>query len=183
MTINDAQIAREWAWKALDNDLLDEVPIEGYRAAARYILATTRSLTMAEVEWDDDVHAGLCAEHAKHGTVRMLSEWNGEIACLVDGHATLWLAPKYLTPIPGTKIDLTPRREPEPESTPEHPAVLATEEDYENAPTGTTVAGDYADPWVKDYRGFWLSWGAPESETSQSMALSTRCVLRWGKAL
>lgn len=65
----------------------------------------------------------------------------------------------------------------------EHPEFLETQEDYDDAPTGTIVACDFSDPWVKDYRGFWLSWGAPESETSQSMALSTRCVLRWGKAL
>lgn len=66
---------------------------------------------------------------------------------------------------------------------PERPAWVSTKEDYENAPTGTIVAGDYADPWVKDYMGFWLACSAGESETSQEMALAARRVLRRGETL
>lgn len=116
-----AQVAREWAERAMNLDLSDDVPRCGYRAAARYILATTTPPTMADVEWDDEVHSGLCAEHTKLGTVLMLSEWSGEIACFAEGYTTLWLAPKHLTPLPGPKIDLTPRQEPESTPEPEQP--------------------------------------------------------------
>ena len=68
-----------------------------------------------------------------------------------------------------------------PEPAPDHPTVLTTEEDYENAPTGTVVAGDHADPWVKDYMGFWLACSAGESDTSPEMAGTRRRVLRRGE--
>lgn len=65
----------------------------------------------------------------------------------------------------------------------QHPTELVTREDYESAPTGTIVAGDHADPWVKDYMGFWLPSCAAEGETSLEMSLPTRRVLRWGETL
>ena len=66
---------------------------------------------------------------------------------------------------------------------PSHPAVLTTEEDYENAPEGTIVASDFSDPWVKDFMGFWLGCGEGGGERSRWMALSARRVLRWGETL
>lgn len=263
MTTNDAQIAREWAERAVESAENAQPVSEGALAAARHILATTTLPTMADVEWDDEVHAGLCAEHAGGEVVRMVNAtisttWiryilpNGEIS----GGSS-----KLLTPIPGTKINLTPRREPEPESTPEstpepeqestpepedvkpdpqpgeawlieyegkryeaiywysplyahwvfvrdregacsiesheatpvsrlarkstpeHPEVLATQEDYESAPEGTIVANDLSDPWVKDSMGFWLVCGEGGGEISRLMALSSRRVLRWGETL
>lgn len=43
---------------------------------------------------------------------------------------------------------ITARREPQPKSAPERPEVLATKEDYENDPEGTTVAQDEVKPFV-----------------------------------
>lgn len=251
MTRTDAQIAREWAEGFIKHADNAQIVDADELTAARHILATTTLPTMADVEWDDEVHAGLCAEHAGGEVVRMVNTtisttWiryilpNGEIS----GGSS-----KLLTPIPGTKINLTPRREPEPESTPEpedvkpdpqpgeawlieyegkryeaiywysplyahwvfvrdregacsiesheaapvsrlvgeavpsHPAVLVTEEDYENAPEGTIVANDLSDPWVKDSMGFWLVCGEGGGEISRLMALSSRRVLRWGETL
>ena len=182
MTRTDAQIAREWAEKisirekitfSVDNETL---------AAARHILATTTAPTMADVEWDDEVHAGLCAEHLTYGIVRMLEgDSHGDILFLYveEGRLrTRWTVPNKLTPLPGTRVDLTPRRDPE--STPDHPTVLTIEADYRNAPVGTIVAEDGASPWIKDDMGFWIVVGDDESETSWAMAGIRRRVLRWG---
>ena len=161
---------------------------EGALAAARHILATTTPPTMADVEWDADVHSGLCAEHQKHEVVRMMYEDGEWIDCILPNMSLLMVRAEELTPIPGTKINLTPTSEPaedtpEPKSTPDHPTVLTTEEDYENAPEGTIVAADFSDPWVKDSMGFWLVCGEGGGEISRLMTLSSRRVLRWGETL
>ena len=70
-----------------------------------------------------------------------------------------------------------------PESTPDHPTELTTEEDYKNAPAGTVVAGDCADPWVKHDLGFWRVCGEGGREINRVMALAARRVLRWGDTL
>ena len=181
----DAQIAREWASKALDNVFLNEVPIEGYRAAARYILATTTPPTMADVDWDDDVHAGLCAEHEDYGTVRMLCydpHDGGAIIChwIHSGSPVAGdLLAEKLTPLPGTRLDLAPRREPEPESTPDHPAVLTIEAEYLNAPAGTIVEG--ALTWAKGKDGCWETFGVGGGCSNSAVAGEARRVLRWGR--
>ena len=188
MTNNtDAQIAREWERRAVDSAENAQPVSRGALAAARHILATTTPPTMVDVEWDDDAHAGLCAEHPTYGEVRMLEADTGgaiRIFYVEEGlFRRQWVLPANLTPIPGTKIDLTPRREPEPESTPDHPAVLTTEEDYESAPTGTIVASDPSYPWGKYGSGFWRNGGGDEIETSSVMAHLARRVLRWGETL
>lgn len=65
----------------------------------------------------------------------------------------------------------------------EHPEFLETQEDYDDAPTGTIVACNFSDPWVKDYMGFWLCGSADEAETSSVMVRLSRRVLRWGETL
>ena len=182
MTRTDAQIAREWAEKisirekitfSVDNETL---------AAARHILATTTAPTMADVEWDDEVHAGLCAEHLTYGIVRMLEgDSHGDILFLYveEGRLrTRWTVPNKLTPLPGTRVDLTPRRDPE--STPDHPTVLTIEADYRKAPTGTIVATEGAEAWTKDLDGLWETWGIIGGYTNYAMADTPRRVLRWG---
>ena len=111
MNMYDAQIARQWveAWaEEPTNDML--------AAVYRHILATTTPLTMADVEWDNDVHQGLCAEHPDRGLVRMIAPAE-EVGIYVLFQAgveilTGWESSQRLTPIPGTKIDITPRRAP-----------------------------------------------------------------------
>ena len=256
MTNNtDAQIAREWAEGFIKYADSAEIVDADTLTAARHILATTTPPTMADIAWDDDVHTGLCALYAYGDLVLMIGpdlDNEDTIICHYIHYGspvTVGLLAEKLTPIPGTKINLTPRREPEPESTPEpedvkpdpqpgeawlieyegkryeaiywysplyahwvfvrdregacsiesheaapvsrlvgeavpsHPAVLVTEEDYENAPEGTIVANDLSDPWVKDSMGFWLVCGEGGGEISRLMALSSRRVLRWGETL
>lgn len=60
----------------------------------------------------------------------------------------------------------------------EHPEFLEAQEDYDDAPTGTIVACDFSDPWVKDYMGLWSG-----SKASPAMASVARRVLRWGETL
>ena len=184
----DMSILREWAEaKVSRRRFATDYDLE----VARHILATTTPPTMADIAWDDDVHTGLCAESTDDGTdgvVRMIGlDWVDDhadhIMCYLGNGQFDSLPFRALTPIPGARLDLTPRREPEPESTPDHPAVLTTEKDYAQAPTGTVVADDSGDPWVKDDLGFWLICGEGGSEISRLMALAARRVLRWGETL
>lgn len=85
------------------------------RAAARLILATTTPPTMAEVEWRQGVHDGLCARHGGGFTVRMLGpdpDHDRYILGVVPGGRIEAYLPAILTPIPGTRVDLTPSSEP-----------------------------------------------------------------------
>lgn len=188
MTRSDAHIARQWAEGFIKHAGSAQIVDADALTAARHILATTTPPTMADIAWDNEVHAGLCAESTDDGVVRMIGpDWVGDhadhIMCyLGDGNFDS-LPFASLTPIPGTSLDLTPRRESVPESTSEHPTTLTTEEDYENAPQGTIVAGDHAVPWFKHYLGFWLACGVDDVETSAEMPLAARRVLRWGETL
>lgn len=66
--IIDAQLAREWAeWNKSC-----EVSSPEIQAAANFILAHTTPPTMADVEWDDELHYLAEAEHPNWGKVVML---------------------------------------------------------------------------------------------------------------
>lgn len=187
--MSDAKIAREWAeWV---NEMPDAHSFAEH-TAARYILDTTTPPTMDDVEWDYNVHAGLCAEHTVRGLVRMVSKSAKLIECIMGNGMLLFSRPDKLTPIPGTRLDLTPRLDrcesPEPDIDEDsanvktdHPEVLATKEDYESAPAGTIVAGDGTAPWFKNDRGLWFIAGGFEDDNSQAMSDFTRYVLRWGE--
>ena len=177
---SDAQIAREWAEyitsvRELHGDYAPQA-----RAAARFILDTTQSPTMADIAWDDEVHAGLCAEHPENGLVRMLYKDGTLIGCITTDGVVLTLFVENLTPIPGTRLDLTPRREPEPESTPDHPTELTIEADYRNAPAGTVVAAEGEEAWTKVRDGSWETFGIISGYNNYAMADEARRVLRWG---
>lgn len=61
---------------------------------------------------------------------------------------------------------------------PDHPEVLTTVEDYQNAPPGTVLDDRYAPPFTKANTDVWVN---PYSRTSnEEMADSTFKVLRWG---
>lgn len=61
---------------------------------------------------------------------------------------------------------------------PEHPDVLKTVEDYENAPEGTVVAKPFCLAWTKSYNGDWDDEG--DGKTGREMGGTERQVLRWG---
>lgn len=109
----DMAIIREWA----------EAKVSGRHFAtdcdlkvARHILNTTTPPTMADVDWDNDVHTGLCAMYANGDLVRMigpdLDNKDGIICHWVhyDSPVAGGLLAEHLTPLPGTRLDLTPRR-------------------------------------------------------------------------
>lgn len=110
MTRSDAQIAREWAEGFIKHAASAQIVDADALTAARHILATTPPPTMEDVGWDDAVHAGLCAEHEVHGLVRMLYEDGEEIDCILPGMSLLMISAEELTPLPGTRVNLTPRR-------------------------------------------------------------------------
>lgn len=174
MTMTDAQAARQWveAW-------VEEPTNHLLAAVYRHILATTTPPTMGDVVWDDEVHAGLCAEDSHHGLVRMLAaDLEGGIWCMTEDGERTWARPRSLTPIPGTRLDLTPRREP---AAPDRPTILSSVEDYDNAPTGTVIA--YADDVaVKRDDGRWYWSGQSGTSWAEDLADADPCtVVRWGK--
>ena len=141
MTNNtDAQIAREWAEKISIREKITFSVDDETLAAARHILAATTPPTMADLGWDNEAHAGLCAESTDDGVVRMIGpDWVNDhadhIMCYLGDGQFDGLPMRSLTPLPpGTRLDLTPRREPEstPEPVPE--SVLTTEEDVKPDP-------------------------------------------------
>lgn len=97
--ILDAQLARQWAeWNKSC-----EVSSPEIQAAANFILAHTTPPTMADVEWDDELHYLAEAEHPKLGKVIMLSRsgHRSDIYYLrsgVDGRVIGLDSPDKLTP-------------------------------------------------------------------------------------
>lgn len=173
MTTSDAQAARQWveAW-------VEEPTNHLLAAVYRHVLATTQPLTMADVGWDDEVHAGLCAEHPKHEVVRMMYEDGDAIDCILPGMSLLRIWAEELTPLPGTRVDLSPRREP---AAPDRPTILSSVEDYDNAPVGTVIA--YADDVAvkrDDDRWYWS--GQSGTSWAEDLADADPCtIVRWGK--
>lgn len=75
--IIEAQLARQWAEQVQQSDAEYERKGRRYsgdpmRAAAAYILSHTPAPTMAEVEWDDELHYLAEAKHPSWGKVIML---------------------------------------------------------------------------------------------------------------
>lgn len=144
--MSDAKIAREWA------EWVNEMPDAHSFAeltAARFILDVDTPPTMADVKWDYNVHAGLCAEHTVRGLVRMVSKSAKLIECIMGNGMLLFSSADKLTPIPGTRLDLTPRLDrcesPEPD----------IDEDSANAKTDHPEANDPTAAFVPDGKG-WL---------------------------
>ena len=95
--IIDAQLARQWAeWNKSC-----EVSSPEIQAAANFILAHTTPPTMADVEWDDELHYLAEAEHSEEGKVTMMATSTGcrEIYYLIPGSRFLGIdSPNKLTP-------------------------------------------------------------------------------------
>lgn len=141
-------------------DLLNNDP-DALRDHLRSMLSAP---TMADVKWDDNAHAGLCAEHPNSGLVRMMySDSVGDIHYLYMGRSGIykdWADPSELTPIPGTKINLTPRRPedgiPRPEDVPRN-EIWAVRVGNEQT-VGVRNAED-SQPWAVDrLDGSGLDW-------------------------
>lgn len=169
MSNETARLAREWA-ENIDPLLLNERA----RAAAEHILATTPPLTMADAVWNDEKHH-LAGATTPSGIEVVMVRPAPNAHHIVTGGGLY--ARDMLTPN-GKRYEL---REIGATAEPEHPATLVTEQDYENAPEGTTVAEPGYTAWTKVYDGNW--WRGDEDNTSHWMAGTKRDVLRrgWGK--
>lgn len=75
--------------------------------------------TMAEIEWSDEEHVGLCARSEWNTTVRMMGILDGAMICVGAGMRVARYSLHDLTPLPGTQIDLRPTGVPVTEDTPE----------------------------------------------------------------
>lgn len=182
------KLARQWA-EEYQNDWPKFTPgtraaelVEKAKAAAEYILEHTSPPTMTDVDWDDEKH------YLRHGKVIMLSQAavTGNILVIFyeDGERNLVYAiPEYLTPN-GKRYKLVEATVSSGENVgsdqPDHPEVLRTVEDYENAPKGTIVSSEGCYPYAKSHSGEWIALG--DNATNEEMAVDQldRRVLRWG---
>lgn len=178
------QLAREWADYAKNC----EVSSPEEQAAAEFILANTKPPTMEDVEWDVAEHylAGATIAVSQAECVMLSKRENGMIATApVDGDHVIFATPGQLTPN-GKRYELREVTVSSNESVgpdqQDHPKVLRTVEDYENALNGTVVAiPGFHTVWVKD-RGKWSN-GTDNTWLSDSMGDEDRQVLRrgWGE--
>ncbi|MHC2848816.1 hypothetical protein ACUXOC_000238 [Corynebacterium mucifaciens] len=166
------RLARQWA------ERIKSVPELRYdldaNAAADFIFEHTSPPTMADVEWDDDKHYLAGATGPFGDEVVMMWYDDGTDHIFTNGEE--WPRDR-LTPN-GKRYELREVGAPE---QPEHPATLATDQDYENAPEGTVVAEPSWQAWQKRVSGKWVSAGYERD--SVIMAGTERQVLRegWGK--
>ena len=159
--------ARQWAEGVLSNP---EAHSEMEIAAAKHTIDTTPPLTMDGVEWDSEKHY-LAGATAFGGKEVMMIRPTRDDTCIVTDKGT-WLR-GLLTPN-GKRYELREVGAPE---QPEHPETLVTEQDYENAPTGTVVAEHGGFARTKGYDGNWYRGG--DWLTNGLMAGTERQVLRW----
>lgn len=163
------RLAREWAEKAKE-----AAPRMAYTpesvAAYEFILANTKPLTMADVEWDEDKHylAGCMSPYGSMVMLRpqgvnvIVHDLNSDLTEVFDSDD--------LTPN-GKRYELVEVTEAK------HPVVLETLQGYDDAPDGTIIAAAHGAPWVKEV-GEWFVGDKPA--TSESIAYQPRIVLRWG---
>ena len=167
------RLAREWAEDCQGEGKLPAYGIAA-QAAAEHILATTPEPTMEGVQWDDEKHhlAGATLPHG--GEVVMMWPDNYGTGHIIAKEGE-W-PPDQLTPN-GKRYKLV-----EVTDQPEHPDVLKTVEDYENAPVGTIVALNGCLPYVKRGRNDW-SDAFGDTCSDKGMAGPAREVLRrgWGE--
>lgn len=170
--ILDAQLARQWAeWNKSC-----EVSSPEIQAAANFILAHTTPPTMADVEWDFDKHYLAGAVDLDGNEVTMVGVRDGLIRVFDVADIN-----RYYAPVLENPNHLTPNRkryELREITEPEHPEVLTTLEDYENAPAGTIVAIGRHSPYMKCGRNHWTNFLGTDISDKELEDVS-RKVLRW----
>lgn len=172
---DQVKLAREWAERIMSAPGMCPAPM---RAAAEFILANTRPQTMADVKWSHEEHS-LRGATDSYGdaTFVMLDmqrpDEESELELFVwDGTDVTRDRPDYYTPN-GKRYEIREITETE------HPATLATLEDYRDAPVGTIVADDWDCPHTKIDDGRW-SFRDKDHVPLDTMAVTESRVLRWG---
>lgn len=167
MQNKDYSEVREWAQDIVARPGLSSPFL---KTVAETVLELLPKQTMADVEWDDDTHH-LTGATSPGGDVVMM--WHDvddseQIIC-VD---SAWY-PGQLTPN-GKQYKLVEA------TASDHPEVLTTVEDYEDAPLHTIVALKGYVPYVK--RGVSV-WANTYNSTfgNEEIANTSRQVLRWGR--
>ena len=167
------KLAREWA------DYAKNVAVSSpeQQAAADFILAHTAPPTMEDVEWDDKEHHGQGAV-GEDGVEWIMVDMRPDrriVGISPDFRKVRGLRPEWLTPN-GKRYELREVADDQQD----HPKVLRTVEDYENAPNGTVVACRWSDPWTKDGSRQYPWVRGDEKLRDTDMAHVEREVLRWG---
>ncbi|MCT1450625.1 hypothetical protein [Corynebacterium sp. p3-SID1194] len=133
---NREKLAREWAEDYQKNypELAPETQaaelVKRAKAAAEYIMEHTAP-TMADVDWDHETMPGTGALTVNGRLWIMRDDAGDAIDCISTDLAEIaFVAKEGLTPN-GKRYELREK--------PDHPEVLETVEDYENAPEGTIV--------------------------------------------
>lgn len=184
---NQERIAREWAEDIIERGRGKALWLhDGCLAAAELVLANTKPLTMEGVQWDDDEHylAGATVAVSQAECVMLSDGENGMIATApMGGDHVIFATPAKLAPN-GKRYELREVTVSSGENVavdqPEHPQVLRTMADYEDAPTGTIIASVGGEPWLKgiSHKHPWsCKYGQLENT---KMAFTERVVLRWG---
>ena len=159
------KLARKWAEKKLE----DEAKRPGLHlkeavAAAEHILATTEP-ELPELNLWDGVEM-----YGREWVVWSVSETGSLGLLAADGGAYTHDFAENTTPN-GKRYELREIVEPD------HPEVLTTVEDYQNAPEGTTVAATGYGLWEKNR----YAWSAGNRACDNGAMAKYECtVLRWG---
>ena len=171
------KLARQWAEHAKTLEVISPEIV----AAAEYILEHTEPPTLADVEWDGEKYFMTGADYRLHEASQ--SENVVLLAREFDTHMIVVLRPQLGEVMLCAPGNLTPngkRYELREITKPDHPEVLDSVEDYENAPEGTVISRPGGLPWTKDDE----LWRSPIfTDSSQSLALGWNQpfnILRWG---
>lgn len=177
--IDIAKLARKWAADCQGEGKLPAYGIAA-QAAAEYILATTAESTMAGTAWVKETHY-LAGAVTKNGTELIMLDMDDDLILVVNPDtADLTNFDGYeLTPN-GKHYEL--REVTDKPDEPTHPATLATQKDYEDAPVGTIVAKVDGHPWMKAHPIRWES-GVKTLPNRDISVIGPHQVLRkgWGK--
>lgn len=178
------QLAREWADYAKNC----EVSSPEQQAAADFILANTKSPTVAEIGWDNAQHRRRVA--VDEGGVEWVMLYQRRDGMILEVRHDLaevrGLRPDRLTPN-GKRYELrevtVSQDENVADDQPEHPKWLRTTEDYENAPEFTIVCEPGGAPAMKLEDDMWVIAGMYGPYGSGYLAKScdeSMEVMRWG---
>lgn len=166
--------ARVWAERALSSASWVE------REAAKALLDLLPEPTLDEIGWDWDTHHMAGATTRDGDEVVMLWQDVDETEQIICDDSA-W-APDCLTPN-GKRYELrevaVSSNENVRPNQPEHPRVLETQQDFEDAPEGTIVTKRGCGPGVLLENGMWVTTSA--EYPSEGMTITAPyTVLRWG---
>jgi hypothetical protein len=175
MQTKDYSEVREWALRVASSHVADSTAFR----AAKVLLELLPKPTMAEIDWEHDIHHLAGATTPDGDDVVMM--WLDDVESgLVMCSNAAW-HPDRLTPN-GKRYELREVTVSSNENVdldqPEHPTVLETEQDFEDAPEGTIVARGAA-PMTNYGNEGWCGISPNQS----SLMMSTYgpwTVLRWG---